>query len=118
MSKKAAIYQTATKAVVQSEKSKADKSSTSTVPTGLLSDAMNEENYFAYAIENALVLNQKVLSENTEVLVYTLSGNLLLKKTLSKNAEIIPLPNDAGGIYFYRIKQNDTIVKSGKFFVQ
>lgn len=112
------LQETASKAVVQSEKSSANKSSTSNPPTGLLSAAMNKDNYIAYAIENTLVLQQKVLSVNTVVSVYALSGQLLLEKTLSKNSETIVLPNDASGIYFYRIREKDTIVKSGKFFIQ
>jgi hypothetical protein len=105
-----------TKEVIQSEYSMV-KSNT---PTGV-NTQMNDQFSFLVFVSNrdkSIYVNQISARENLNFELYDLSGRKLLHKALNNESEKIPVSALSSKIYFYKLKSESGILKTGKLFIE
>jgi hypothetical protein len=111
----AILQETLNKNVVQAESSEANSNNNL---TGLNSFTSLNQNVQVFNSKNGVIIKQEIFIENTSVIIYDLTGKILLSKNLSSKSETILTPNTSAGIYLYAIKSKDlAVIKTGKIFL-
>lgn len=108
----AILQDAATKAVIQSGSVPA---SSNAVATGIESWNAVGSNVIVSIEGQKIVVKQNRISEKIQLNVYSIEGKSLLSKSLENNVEQVELPENASGIYFYRITSKQACLKTGKF---
>jgi hypothetical protein len=111
-----AILQEATsKAVVQAQSIPASSNS---IITGISNLYLSNSTITAALTENGILVKQDKFSENNSITLYDITGRALFNRVLMTNIETIPVSEISAGIYLYSIKSKDSIIKTGKLFIQ
>lgn len=112
----AILQEAVSKEVVQSESVPASASDVA-ITTGISNIHSPISNIKVFSVNNTIVVNQYVFSQNTSITIRNLTGEIIRNVILTSNYETISLPNVSSGIYLYTIS-NESITKTGKLFIQ
>jgi hypothetical protein len=61
---------------------------------------------------------QNYNSEETEILVFSITGQKILKKRIEYGRSLLTLPTISAGVYFYSLQSQGLTLKTGKLLVQ
>ncbi len=111
-----AILQEATsKAVVQAQSIPASSNS---IITGISNLYLSNSTITVAVTENGILVKQDKFNENNSITLYDITGRALLNRVLTSNIETIPVSEISIGVYIYSIKSKDSVIKTGKLFIQ
>jgi len=110
----AILQETASKAVVQSESVPANLNNLS---VGIQKNEAINNGINVYTSDNKIIVQQDNFKENTTLILYDITGKILLVHQLTSSYESVNVSNLSAGLYLYSLKSTETTLKVDKLIV-